>query len=69
VIDDRLTAHRTFVADEQAAGETFDYEAIHYDVPVRTNQERSIRLYAAERVELTDDGYRVTHTPFDGASD
>ena len=69
VIGDRLAAHREFVADERAAGETFAYEATHYDTAVRTDQERSIRLHAAEGVEPTDDGYRVTHTPFDDASD
>ena len=69
VISDRLAAHREFVADKRAAGETFAYEAAHYDTAVRTNQERSIRLYAADHVESTDDGYRLTHTPFDGAGD
>jgi len=69
VIGDRLAAHREFVADERAAGETFDYEATHYDTAVRTDQERSIRLYAAESVEPTDDGYRVTHAPFDEMDD
>jgi DNA modification methylase len=69
VIGDRLAAHREFVADERAAGETFDYEATHYDTAVRTSQEQSIRLYAADRVDPTDDGYRVTHTPFDETGD
>ncbi|TQQ83467.1 site-specific DNA-methyltransferase [Halonotius terrestris] len=69
VIDDRLAAHREFVDDERAAGETFDYAADHYDVPVRTKQEQSIRFYAADAVESTDEGYRVTHTPFDGVDD
>ena len=66
VIGDRLAAHREFVAAERDAGETFSYDATHYDVPVRTNQEQSIRFYAAESVDSTDAGYRVTHTPFDG---
>ena len=65
VISDRLAAHREFVAAERDAGETFSYDATHYDVPVRTSQEQSLRLYAAESVEPTDGGYRVTHTPFD----
>ena len=65
VISDRLAAHREFVAAERDAGETFSYDATHYDVSVRTSQEQSLRLYAAESVEPTDGGYRVTHTTFD----
>ena len=67
VIGDRLTAHREFVAAEDAADETFSYDATHYDMPVRTKQERSIRFYAADSVAPTDGGYQVTHTTFDSS--
>jgi DNA modification methylase len=59
----RLDAHRAFVADRREAGETFDYEATHYDFPVRTKQERDLRLYAVEDVTAVADGYRVAHAP------
>ena len=51
VVDRRLDAHREFVADRRDAGETLGYEAEHYDFPVRTKQERQIRLRTAETVE------------------
>ena len=51
VVDRRLDAHRAFVADRREAGETLDYEAEHYDFPVRTKQERRIRLHTAEAIE------------------
>ncbi|SEO42984.1 DNA modification methylase [Halogranum amylolyticum] len=41
----RLERHRSFVADRDP-----DYEAVHYDVPVVTQQERQIRLYAVTDV-------------------
>jgi len=66
VLGDRLAAHQEFVDAERDDGETFGYAADHYDTAVRTKQEQSIRLYATEEVESTDDGYRVRHTPFDG---
>jgi DNA modification methylase len=64
----RLDAHRAFVEGDEG---TFDYEADHYDFPVRTRQERAIRLYAVDRVERTADdpaAYRATHVPVDGDS-
>ncbi|MFB6302493.1 MAG: DNA methyltransferase [Haloferacaceae archaeon] len=64
----RLDDHRAFVARED---ESFAYEAEHYDFPVRTKQERAIRLYAVDRIERTgEDGdgqvYRAVHDPVDG---
>ena len=59
----RLDDHREFVADRRAAGETFDYESTRYDFPVRTRQERDLRLYAVDAVESTDEGYVATHRP------
>ena len=54
VVDRRLAAHREFVADRREAGETLGYEADHYDFPVRTKQERRLRLHTAEAVERVD---------------
>jgi len=63
----RLDAHRRFVAEARADGETFEYEATHYDFPVTTARERRIRLYAATGVSDgeadADATYRVEHEP------
>jgi DNA modification methylase len=51
----RLAAHREFVAQTREAGDDLGYENEHYDVPVRTRQERDLRLYDAASVELVDE--------------
>ncbi|WP_101296219.1 DNA-methyltransferase [Halegenticoccus soli] len=68
----RLDRHRTFVA---GCEERPSYEAVHYDFPVVTKQERRIRLYAvesvSERATPTDDRgsrYVVEYVPVDGDS-
>lgn len=63
VLADRLDAHRKFV--ERVGREELSYTAEHYDVPVRTKQERRIRFYAVDAVERTETGYEVVHRPFD----
>jgi len=63
VLKGRLADHREFVARRRDAGEPLAYEATHYDFPVVTKQERDIRLYAAEDVTATGEGYRVGHAP------
>ncbi|MFB6182925.1 MAG: DNA methyltransferase [Haloarculaceae archaeon] len=70
-VSKRIARHEAFVQRRRADGETFEYRADHYDFPVTTKQERSIRLYTIDRVEPTADGYRVTHSPYDpsGATD
>jgi len=45
VTDDRLADHRSFVAERRENGDEPKYEARHYEFPVITKQERSIRLY------------------------
>ncbi len=65
VVDERLARHREFVEDRRAAGDSLDYEATHYDTPVRTKQERDVRFYVAESVETDENGvYRVEHVPY-----
>ncbi len=63
IAETRLADHEAFV--ERVGPEELSYEAEHYDVPVRTKQERRIRLYAVESVEPTDAGYAVEHRPFE----
>jgi site-specific DNA-methyltransferase (cytosine-N4-specific) len=55
VADERLDAHREFVAERRADGAEPGYDAEHYDFPVVTRQERSIRLRAVESVARADD--------------
>jgi DNA modification methylase len=65
----RLAAHRQFVKRTREQGETLDYDAVHYDTPVRTKQERNIRLYRAASIERSGparaetEDYRVRHVP------
>jgi len=59
---ERLAAHREFVAD---SGDDFDYEAEHYDTPVRTKQERRLRFYEVESVTETEEGWRAEHAPYE----
>jgi site-specific DNA-methyltransferase (cytosine-N4-specific) len=56
----RLADHADFVAGSDA---DHGYEAVHYDLPVRTRQERRLRLYEAASVRETAGGHVVTHTP------
>jgi len=69
VVGTRLREHRRFVEGRRAAGETFDYEADNYDVPVRTKQERAIRFYAVTDVSGEDGEYRAVHAPIDGVDE
>lgn len=61
----RLERHREWVTDRQESGDDLGYENDHYDTPVRTKQERSLRLYAVESVAETAEGYSVTHAPIE----
>jgi DNA modification methylase len=56
VATDRLEAHREFVAERRADGKVPDHNAEHYDFPVVTKQERSIRLRVVESVERDGGG-------------
>ncbi|MFB6090234.1 MAG: site-specific DNA-methyltransferase [Halobellus sp.] len=65
VVAARVDAHRSFVAERRAAGEPFEYEAEHYDFPVRTRQEREILFRTVDEVTTTDDGYRVAYERYE----
>jgi DNA modification methylase len=66
VLDRRLADHEAFVDERLADGETFEYEASNYDVPVTTKQETRIRFYAPVTVRDIDGGYAVSYEPVDG---
>jgi hypothetical protein len=59
----RLSAHRAFVEDREAAGEPPTHTAETLGVPVVTSQERRLRLYAVGSLETDGDGYVATHVP------
>ncbi|MFB6151181.1 MAG: site-specific DNA-methyltransferase [Haloarculaceae archaeon] len=63
VVEERLADHREFVRETREGGGELAYDAEHYEFPVRTKQERRIRLYAVEDVVSTDEGYRASHEP------
>lgn len=56
VATERLESHRAFVADRRASGDEPGYDADHYDFPVVTKQERSIRLRVVGSVERVAGG-------------
>ena len=62
---ERLQRHESWVADHEADGGDLEYEADYYDTPVRTKQERGIRLYTVADIRETADGYTATHAPYD----
>jgi len=64
VVERRLTRHRSFVDERRQEGETFEYGAEHYDMPVRTKQERRLRLYVVDAVTETERGYSLEHAPY-----
>ncbi|GAD52667.1 LOW QUALITY PROTEIN: modification methylase MthZI [Halarchaeum acidiphilum MH1-52-1] len=63
VARDRLERHREFVRDTEAS---FDYDATHYDTPVKTKRERDIRLYRVRDIEREAKRYRTSHEPIEG---
>ena len=58
----RLSEHREFLADREAAPE---YRADYYDFDVVTRTERSIRFYGIEEAATTAGGYHVNHRALD----
>lgn len=56
----RLERHAAFVTDSDI---DHPYEAVHYELPVKTQQERQIRLYGIERIESQGTTYQVSHQP------
>ena len=56
VVSERLAAHRRYVREARADGTAFEYEATHYDFPVRTRQEREIRFRVVDDVERVGSG-------------
>ncbi len=59
----RLRDHAAFVRRRRDDGETFAHRAEHYETPVMTKAERSLRLYTVDDVCETAEGYRTTHVP------
>jgi DNA modification methylase len=71
VVDERLDAHREFVARRRADGDPPAHEATHYDFPVVMSQERDLTFYEVEDVDATPETatggpreYVATHRPY-----
>lgn len=62
VLETRLSSHESFT--ERVGADELGYDATHYDFPVRTKQERDLKLYAVETVSRTESGYSVEYRPF-----
>jgi site-specific DNA-methyltransferase (cytosine-N4-specific) len=60
VVSERLADHADFVDGAEA---DHGYESVHYEMPVRTKQERRIRLYEVSEVRETSEGYVAEHAP------
>ena len=66
LLADRLARHEAFVRERRAAGESFEYEATEYGLPVVTKQEERIAFYQVDGVESGADDYVVSYSAFDG---
>lgn len=65
VVRQRLESHEEFVSDRQAAGNSLEYTAEQYEVPVTTKQERQIRFYVVTEVTNLGETYKAVHKPID----
>lgn len=65
VATQRLHRHLSFVEQRQRDGHAMGYEHDAHGFPVTTKQERRLRLYTANEIDPTDDGYETTHAPLD----
>ncbi|MDH5020406.1 DNA-methyltransferase [Halobacterium rubrum] len=63
-VEKRLARHEAFVGRRHGDGETFKYDAEHYDFPVTTKQEVPMRFYTVDDVVHVDNGYVVSHSPY-----
>jgi DNA modification methylase len=60
---DRLERHREWVTDR--SDDDLAYENDYYETPVRTKQERQLRLYAVDSIDATEEGYAASHVPLE----
>ncbi|NOY26258.1 MAG: site-specific DNA-methyltransferase [Oligoflexia bacterium] len=61
--EDRLAAHRTFVADRLRAGKTLKHHNQAHGVAVITRQERDLELVVPKTAQAIDDGLRFDCGP------
>ncbi len=64
ILDDRLEAHRRFVATRVENGQPPTHDAQRYGFPVMTRQESQMLFYAVDGVTQNETGYRVHHVPY-----
>jgi DNA modification methylase len=63
-VSKRIRRHEEFVEQRLEDGKDFKYEAENYDFPVTTKQEKPLQLYTIDSVEQAENGYTVTHSPY-----
>jgi DNA modification methylase len=64
-VSKRIRRHEEFVEERLEDGNDFKYEAENYDFPVTTKQEKPIQLFTIDSTEEIENGYAVTHSPYD----
>jgi len=64
-VEKRIRRHEEFVEQRLEAGKEFKYESENYDFPVTTKQEKRLQLYTIDSVEQRENGYVVSHSPYD----
>ena len=63
-VEKRIRRHEEFVERGLENGKEFKYDAENYDFPVTTKQEKQLQLYTIDSVRQTENGYVVSHTPY-----
>ena len=59
----RIQRHREFAKQRLDEQKEMKYDAIEYDFPVTTKQERKIRFHAIDNIHETQEGYVAQHVP------
>lgn len=63
-VSKRVQRHEEFVEERLEDGKDFKYDAENYDFPVITKQEKPLQLYTINGFESSENGYTVTHSPY-----
>lgn len=63
-VSKRIRRHEEFVKQRLEDGKEFKYEAENYDFPVTTKQEKQLQLYTINNAEEVENGYKITHSPY-----
>lgn len=64
IVSKRIRRHENFVEQRLEDGKEFKYDSENYGFPVTTKQEKPMQLYTIDNVERSENGYMVTHSPY-----